>query len=246
MFPSVAKGSMMLEREWMRLQGYLAHNVKTVCRKIDKIFIITQSQLRVSRNFSWKTFFSLESSATFVELQKIARMTSLRLPYQIFQNVVYFTFISSQTASGFAWIVTELIFRSTSGRYVFGFTGNFSSSSSASKPSITRPNIVYLRSSAGCAEYVMKNWLMLEFVPELAIETMPRSLCLRLSLNSSSNFSLHIDLPFLPVLDGSPVDGNHNGPISVDWKTVFRFLLVQMLPVCTMKPLIFRMNWHPL
>lgn len=72
MFPSVAKGSMMLEREWMRLQGYLAHNVKTVCRKIDKIFIITQSQLRVSRNFSWKTFFSLESSATFVDkLQKL-------------------------------------------------------------------------------------------------------------------------------------------------------------------------------
>lgn len=91
---------------------------------------------------------------------------------------------------------------------------------------------------------------MLELVPEFAIETMPRSLCLRFSLNSSSNFSLHIDLPFLPVFDGSPVDNyiREGGPISYDCKADNRIVSVIkfMLPVWTINPLIFRMNWQPL
>lgn len=45
----------------------------------------------------------------------------------------------NQPANGFACIVTLLTRFSTRGLYVFGFTANFSSSSSASKPSMIRP-----------------------------------------------------------------------------------------------------------
>lgn len=134
---------------------------------------------------------------------------------------------------------------STNGLYDFGFTCNFSSSSRASKPSIilpvskknriqnifqcihkkcrlydSLPNRVYFKSRCGCAAYVKKNWHWFVFGPELAIETIPRSVCLRFSLNSSSNFRSQIELPPLPVPVGSPV-----------W---------------TMNPLIFRWNRHPL
>lgn len=80
-------------------------------------------------------------------------------------------------AKGLAWIVILLIRFSASGLYVFGFTANFSSSSSASNPSITRPKSVYFRSKCGCAAYVIKNWLELVLGPLLAIETIPRSVC---------------------------------------------------------------------
>lgn len=46
---------------------------------------------------------------------------------------------------GFACIVTLLILFSTNGLYVLGFTGSFSSSSSASNPSMTRPVIIQKR-----------------------------------------------------------------------------------------------------
>lgn len=134
-------------------------------------------------------------------------------------------FLLSYPASGLAWIVTDVILFSMSGLYVFGFTGSFSNSSIASKPSITRPNIVYLRSKCGCEAYVMKNWLAfvlgplkeeisstittpmvcLEKIYLFAIETMPRSWCFNVSLNSSSNFRPHIDCPPFPVPVGSPV-----------------------------------------
>lgn len=55
------------------------------------------------------------------------------------------------------------------------------------------PNSVYLRSSAGWAAYVMKNWLAFVFGPLLAIEIMPRSLCFSPSRNSSSNLRAQID-----------------------------------------------------
>lgn len=42
-----------------------------------------------------------------------------------------------QPANGFAWIVTDVILASVSGLKDLGFTGIFSKSSNASKPSIT-------------------------------------------------------------------------------------------------------------
>lgn len=48
-----------------------------------------------------------------------------------------FYYFINYPANGFAWMVTLFIRFSTTGRYVFGLTASFSSSSNASKPSIT-------------------------------------------------------------------------------------------------------------
>lgn len=82
------------------------------------------------------------------------------------------------------------------------------------------PKRVYFRSSCGWAAYVKKNWLEFVFGPLLAIATIPRSVCLRLSLNSSSNLRPQIELPPLPLPVGSPV--------------------------CTMNPFMLRWNKLPL
>lgn len=42
------------------------------------------------------------------------------------------------------------------------------------------------------------------FVPEFAIDKIPRPVCVKLGLNSSSNFSPQIDVPPVPLPVGSP------------------------------------------
>lgn len=92
--------------------------------------------------------------------KRIECTTKDRIKSKFIVHNVRFVFNQSiQPARGFACIVIAVILFSTSGLYVLGFTGSFSNSSIASKPSITRPNNVYLRSKCGCAAYVMKNWL---------------------------------------------------------------------------------------
>ena len=63
---------------------------------------------------------------------------------------------------------------------------------------LTRPNTVCLLSSQGVGTVVMKNWLPFVLGPLLAMETMPRLLCFKLSIISSSNLPFAVGKMLLP------------------------------------------------
>mmetsp|Transcript_24043 Transcript_24043/g.74131 ORF Transcript_24043/g.74131 Transcript_24043/m.74131 type:complete len:221 (+) Transcript_24043:55-717(+) len=110
----------------------------------------------------------------------------------------------SRSAKGLAWIVTESMKTSVVGRF-FLPTGNFSSASSASRPSTRCPKTEYLSLRCGCASNVRKNWDRFVSGPLFAMDTTPRRSCALSGWNSSGNMPPQIDAPPLPVPVGSPV-----------------------------------------
>lgn len=108
------------------------------------------------------------------------------------------------SAIGFACTTTFLILTSSFGLF-FLSTATSSNLSNVSQPSNTLPNTVFLPSRCGALSNVTKNWLPFVAGPLFAMLRIPRALCRKDDLISSSNVSPYTDgESFVEPVKGDP------------------------------------------